>query len=505
MYKFGRGVRVFGTTARVVRGRHSVGCLCDMRFCAPLCLQPRELCGATLERLLFCVFLRRGTRACERFLCEMAEPLVKTRARLVADPSIGVADLAQAWQKFLSVAELQRKLNLFDFVSPPNNVGWKSTPHAGYLVRLAPLLQQLLSVAGNGVLPGKRHKAAIASLAEQDLISVPKPRSREDFVDFLDDRVRMALSQLRTLKASDLCRQRTFRKVDQNQQDTLCDLMGRLSLPLLADGEAAQTAAAEDPDSQVNCTAMVVREEDNILQVVPKDQQVSQHSLEKSLDAAAIFQMVLSKPEYVPAEERLPAAEPLGSPPGKSQKRPSKAAASPPKGFLGGLMRSGAFDDLDVATLKELEDQEPPPSAFKSTTKSNAKSKKPTGGKGKGKKASKKQRSEQTLDEEAEDVPETPAKRKAATEKAADCEDISRSNRETPPKPTGPSRKKKTDEDIARMPLKDRKKLLSSRAYHKTLDQGLRNGMTSEAAKVAARQASQKVLTQMSQAPEEQM
>ena len=58
----------------------------------------------------------------------MAEPLVKTRARLVADPSIGVTDLAQAWQKFLS--ELQRKLNLFDFVSPPNNVGWKSTPQA---------------------------------------------------------------------------------------------------------------------------------------------------------------------------------------------------------------------------------------------------------------------------------------------------------------------------------------------------------------------------------------
>ena len=104
------------------------------------------------------------------------------------------------------------------------------------------------------------------------------------------------------------------------------------------------------------------------------EQVVFQHALKKSLDAAAIFQMVLSKPEYVPAEERLPAAEPPGSPPGKSQKRPCKAAASPPKGFLGGLMRSGAFDDLDVATLKELENQRPP-SAFKSTTKSNAKSK----------------------------------------------------------------------------------------------------------------------------------
>ena len=140
----------------------------------------------------------------------------RQRFRLVADPSIGVSDLEAAIKKFLDKAQEQKPLNLYDFLAPPPSVTWKSAVHVPYLCRISPLLLEYIQVASNAVLPGKRHKQALCKLDERLSLNNHRTRSREDWADFIDDRARMALAHLRSLK-QEVPRQRAFRKADQSQ------------------------------------------------------------------------------------------------------------------------------------------------------------------------------------------------------------------------------------------------------------------------------------------------
>ena len=139
--------------------------------------------------------------------------------RLCADPSIGVADLMAAVEDFLSLAQKQRSINLLEFVKVPPGVSWKTTPTAGHLATVSPLLCCYLRRAKNGVLPAARHKSNL---------NAGKGKNREDWVDQVDDNVRMTPSRL---KASEVSKQRLFRKADVRQQQQIEELLSFLQMP----------------------------------------------------------------------------------------------------------------------------------------------------------------------------------------------------------------------------------------------------------------------------------
>ena len=101
----------------------------------------------------------------------------KVRAiRLVADPSIGVSDLLSCWENFLD--ELGHN-NLHQSIQPPPNTSWKTAPQPGWLARLSSLWAKFLSIAGNGVVPSKKHRSSLEKLQDKRPVNKDGKRSRE--------------------------------------------------------------------------------------------------------------------------------------------------------------------------------------------------------------------------------------------------------------------------------------------------------------------------------------
>ena len=314
------------------------------------------VCGPAYRRedqfLCVSVYIEFHSRA-----VDMGES-ARQRFRLVADPSIGVSDLEAAIKKFLDKAQEQKPLNLYDFLAPPPSVTWKSAVHVPYLCRISPLLLEYIQVASNAVLPGKRHKQALCKLDERLSLNNHRTRSREDWADFIDDRARMALAHLRSLK-QEVPRQRAFRKADQSQVATLDDLLSRIVLPMGAeDAEAEPVVApaaegvmvplADDPTREPPAEQPATREPAALQSERPQ----SSLSLESnsSDDPLDIFKNVLAKK----SEEDETTATTAFSPQKKRMTAPSaSSSSSPPKSFLGGLMRTGALNALNLSKEDE--------------------------------------------------------------------------------------------------------------------------------------------------------
>eukprot|EP00439_Symbiodinium_sp_Y106_P055438 s2645_g7.t1 len=178
--------------------------------------------------------------------------------RVVADPSIGVSDLEQVLCCFYDKGG--RKANVFEYLSPPAGVHWKSSPHPGYLSRVSQLLVEYCKVAPNGVLPAKKHKQAIQNIDKQRLLNYTKKTS-EDFSDTLDDWIRMCLSRCRSLRSCETKKARCFRRADTAQVAALEEILALITVvneasgssgsgsPCLALVPAAATPVATPPSS----------------------------------------------------------------------------------------------------------------------------------------------------------------------------------------------------------------------------------------------------------------
>ena len=149
---------------------------------------------------------------------------------------------------------------MFEYLSPPAGVHWKSSPHPGYLSRVSQLLVEYCKVAPNGVLPAKKHKQAIQNIDKQRLLNYTKKTS-EDFSDTLDDWIRMCLSRCRSLRSCETKKARCFRRADTAQVAALEEILALITVvneasgssgsgsPCLALVPAAATPVATPPSS----------------------------------------------------------------------------------------------------------------------------------------------------------------------------------------------------------------------------------------------------------------
>ena len=140
--------------------------------------------------------------------------MMASKPRLIADPSIGVSDLKRPLEQF--IIKIGDK-NIVKHIQPPPGISWKGACPVSWLAGLAPLLEEYVKVAPNGVITSKKHKIALERLEEDQKVNwTRKPTS--DFLDLMDDWVRMALSHLRTLKQYSDKKDQAFRRADSAHQ-----------------------------------------------------------------------------------------------------------------------------------------------------------------------------------------------------------------------------------------------------------------------------------------------
>lgn len=258
---------------------------------------------------------------------------LKVKARLVADPSIGVGDLLQAMENFLDAAGDN---NLQKLLQPPGSVGWKTSCHPQWLASLTLLWKELLKVAPNGVVPSKKNRTCLEKLQERRNVNTGR-RTKEEFAERMDEHVRIGLAHLRTLRQSDVARLRCMRKADAKEQAALTEILDML--PQLEGGQPAEG----------DSTALVV---------VPAAPEVGEPSkaerrpIKLILDPVNVFEKVLKRPAL--DDESAPAS---------SAKRKSvevEAFQERPTEFEGFFQ--GMFSELtpsEESMLKGLRKQKP--------------------------------------------------------------------------------------------------------------------------------------------------
>ena len=148
------------------------------------------------------------------------------KTRLVADPSIGVADLMEPLRQLITDRDDK---NVFKMVMPPAGVTGKTATPVAWLCNLASLFKAYARIAPNSIISSKRHKQAITRLEETEKINYTK-KPIGDVVDILDDTLRMGLAHLRQLKQSSDCKERAFRRADQDQKRVLDEILDILNV-----------------------------------------------------------------------------------------------------------------------------------------------------------------------------------------------------------------------------------------------------------------------------------
>ena len=161
------------------------------------------------------------------------------RFRSVADPSVGVADLKKCLEDYL---EAMKDNNLAKLLESPTGYGWKSAACPAWLCKAASLWKSYFRLAPNATISGKKHRTALSRLLEGTKANCTK-KTDSDFIDSMDDLIRIGLNHLRNLKMNDLLKQRCFKKADAAQQEVLNEIL-QMVVVSPEEAEAATSSAA---------------------------------------------------------------------------------------------------------------------------------------------------------------------------------------------------------------------------------------------------------------------
>ena len=281
-------------------------------------------------------------------------PISKPKPRLCADPCIGVGDLLLCIE---GVLDEIKDNNLYGYLDPGNKitVSWKNAPNPVWLSRLTLLWGKFLAIAPNGVLPSKKCRVALEKLVERrDGVNLTK-KSTEDYAIKCDDWIRLGLSHLRSMKQSDVAKQRCLRKCDPDESSKIEDILAKLDLDT---GMDTQQDPPGDSQNQTLTLAVVPCEE------TPAEETTAPSSSSKGdtsvSDPLSIFEAVNSRKSIFE-----------GSPGSKqSPKKKGNTSLGPNElefdGFLSGLISVGAVDADYAAILADSKKQEPINKGFKS-------------------------------------------------------------------------------------------------------------------------------------------
>ena len=103
---------------------------------------------------------------------------------------------------------------------------WTKTTVLNVVLQYSQFLQDLIKIAPNALVSSKKLRLAVEGLHKEERVNHTN-KDMQDFVDVVDDVIRMTLKQLRDLKSSDTLRDRMFKKVNHEGLHE-CTLRGEL-------------------------------------------------------------------------------------------------------------------------------------------------------------------------------------------------------------------------------------------------------------------------------------
>ena len=172
--------------------------------------------------------------------------MLSARARLTADPMIGVGDLVEPLKNYL---ESEKDDNAMKLLQPPATASWKSGCPTSWLASLSELWKSYVKLAPNTLIPSKKHRTALGRLCTTKKINYSSKKD-DDFVEKLDDYVRMGLSHLRQLKQDPKKKEQAFRKCDKEQQQALEDVLALVNVEAIPQAESQLLPFHAQGDSQ---------------------------------------------------------------------------------------------------------------------------------------------------------------------------------------------------------------------------------------------------------------
>lgn len=258
--------------------------------------------------------------------------------RLTADPSIGVSDLLTCLETFLDTCGDN---NLQKHIEPPAGLWWKTSPHPGWLGKLQVLWKQYLTIAPNGLIPGKRHRDSLEKLVDRRKIHTGQ-RSVPEFAERVDEWIRIGLAHLRDINKTPISKQRCMRKAAPDEQKALESVLSMLVLSDSQQDCEEETSTALVPVASTSVVAAAMDSNERTNKLVPKD----------PMD---IFQMVLDRPDVDMNTNTTK----------KSPNRKERSSGSKStnlggfNGFLDGLMALGSVEGKDADLLGACKHQQP--------------------------------------------------------------------------------------------------------------------------------------------------
>ena len=411
--------------------------------------------------------------------------LTGTTGRLVADTTIGVEDLKVPLDNFLKSCGHR---DLWRALDPPRGLSFKKAPMPEWLAHVAPLFAELVEVARNGMLPPKKLRTCLQKMIAEEGINYTK-KADSDYVDMVDEALRVAFSQYRTLKSQSSAKDRACKQMTARQMQAVDKVLEKLVLSADQKEDSQEDSAAEvSPvpkamlaltDGSPECT------EGNEGKSTPKATLNRSFQMAESM---AIFERVLSR---VSSEE----TEPQGhETPSSSRLVNEGGLHSGPSPFTSMLM--GRMSDADTKLLGEAYDVEPLGEDGKCQlkifrenvgSKSSGKGKGKSKGKGKGKGKVIKNESKKKTSKSPKAAAKSAAKAKAKRPEIDEAGPVKKQQAPKKNKKPPPTAKKPKSNKRAAV----RKRFLS-KAYHNERDLHLRAGMSYEDACLKGQAASQK-------------
>ena len=185
--------------------------------------------------------VERDAAASKAFRVERA-----SKPRLIADPSVSVTEFMKILRDFVTQKDCKDILSL---VVPAGHrtFSWKTAVDPSWLQKMSSLVFDILAIAPNSKVQGKKLEGALKKmLVEGDLKNESK-RDDKTYVDSVNQLVRIALSQFRTLKIDITKRDVCFKRLSPKEKKGFNLILERLQLP--SDYENQQS----DEEQEVSC------------------------------------------------------------------------------------------------------------------------------------------------------------------------------------------------------------------------------------------------------------
>ena len=215
--------------------------------------------------------------------------------RQVADPNIGIKELMQVFQIYVAQCN---KYDFMELVSCPRQYtwSWKTSPNATWMFQIHRLVNSLLGVAANGVLPAAKVKQALMKLSESMKINQTKS-STADFADKVDQRIRIVMAQYRQVKTNPYEYQRLMKKATPEEKAAIDKVLNNMFVEAPATKSPAVASSSE--------LAMVPFGASASKEAGPQEVVVAPSSSSSSTSSkTGIFSRILAKQDSSPSSQK---------------------------------------------------------------------------------------------------------------------------------------------------------------------------------------------------------